>query len=192
VTTSTDTPPVDLIDVLLEQHARAEELFRAVSAQQGDLRREALRELIQLLSVHETAEEELVHPLARHNIDAGDEVVEARLAEEHDAKELLKRVAETDPDSASFDRAFDALRLAVLMHATREERYEFPQLRHHVSGARLMALGPALRAAQKLAPTRPHPGAESATANMALGLPLALVDKARDLFRSALKDTEDM
>jgi hypothetical protein len=45
----------------------------------GQQRRDSWFELVPLLSVHETAEEELVHPLARASIDSGDAVVDARL-----------------------------------------------------------------------------------------------------------------
>ena len=51
------------------------------------------------------------------------------------------------------------------------------------------ALAAAVRAAEALAPTRPHPGTESATANLALGPPLAVVDRARDLIRDTIRTT---
>jgi hypothetical protein len=35
------------------------------------------------------------------------------------------------------------------------------------------------------APTRPHPGTESALANLALGAPRAVIDRARDLLRES-------
>ncbi|MGX1274262.1 hypothetical protein RKD18_007456 [Streptomyces phaeoluteigriseus] len=37
-----------------------------------------------------------------------------------------------------------------------------------------------------MAPTRPHPGVESATANVALGPVAALMDRTRDAVRSAM------
>jgi hypothetical protein len=177
----------DAIDVLLAQHARAEEQFRLVRERTGEARRDAFHELVRLLSVHETIEEEVVHPLARRAIDAGPDVVEARLEEERDAKALLAQLADMDTDDPQFLPRLDAFRAAVLMHATREERYEFPQLRARVPQAELVALVPALRAAEALAPTRPHAGTESATANLLAGPPLAVLDRVRDLVRGALK-----
>jgi hypothetical protein len=43
-----------------------------------------------------------------------------------------------------------------------------------------------VKVAEAVAPTRPHPGVESATANLLLGPPVAIMDRARDLIRTAL------
>src|SRR5690606_27820105 len=78
-------PPVadqDVIDVLLAQHAEIERLFEQIIDAEGETRRHLFEELVRLLSVHETAEEELVHPLSRGEMPSGDEVIDARLAEE--------------------------------------------------------------------------------------------------------------
>jgi hypothetical protein len=75
----------------------------------------------------------------------------------------------------------------VLTHARHEERYEFPQLRAKAPTDELRALAGAVRAAEAVAPTRPHPGAESAKANMAAGPVLAVADRARDLIRDAVR-----
>jgi hemerythrin superfamily protein len=177
-----------VIDVLLAQHARVEELFRAVLSSTGDARRDSFEELVHLLAVHETAEEEVVHPLARGSIDAGDAVVDARLAEEREAKEILKRLFELGPQAPEFDAEIRRFRIAVLEHAKREERYEFPHLRAAHSPVKLRALATALKAAEATAPTRPHPGVESAKANLLLGPPAAVMDRVRDLLRKAMRD----
>jgi hypothetical protein len=75
----------------------------------------------------------------------------------------------------------------VLTHAKHEERYEFPQLRAKVPAPRLRALAAVVRAAEAAAPTRPHPGVQSAKANLAAGPALAVVDQARDLVRAATR-----
>ncbi|WP_189115969.1 hypothetical protein [Pilimelia terevasa] len=40
-----------------------------------------------------------------------------------------------------------------------------------------------LRALQRIAPTRPHPGTETTAASLLLGPPLAILDRTRDLPR---------
>jgi len=45
----------------------------------------------------------------------------------------------------------------------------------------------AVRAAERIAPTRPHPGVESPAANFLLGPPLAIMDRARDAIREVLR-----
>jgi hypothetical protein len=60
--------------------------LRAAEATQ---QQELFEDLVRLLAVHETAEEEVVHPTARRKLDHGDEVVESRLHEEDEAKRAL-------------------------------------------------------------------------------------------------------
>ncbi|RZU53666.1 hemerythrin HHE cation binding domain-containing protein [Krasilnikovia cinnamomea] len=180
-------PDVDVVDLLLTQHARIEEQFLLVAAATGDARQETFDDLVRLLAVHETAEEEVVHPLSRSLLDDGDPLIDDRLAEEHQAKDMLKQMLDAGADDAGFDDALLLLRHAVLSHARHEERYEFPALRAKVPADQLRALATAVRAAEALAPTRPHPGTESATANLVLGPPLAIIDRVRDAIRSATR-----
>lgn len=44
----------------------------------------------------------------------------------------------------------------------------------------------AVKAAEAMAPTHPHPGTESAVKNMTLGPVAALVDRTRDAVRKAM------
>uniref|UniRef100_UPI0024538F81 hemerythrin domain-containing protein n=1 Tax=Nocardia farcinica TaxID=37329 RepID=UPI0024538F81 len=77
----------DAVTYLVGQHRRIRELFDEVAgaADTGERERKFF-ELRRLLAVHETAEEEIIHPLARRAIDNGDAVVDARLEEENKAK----------------------------------------------------------------------------------------------------------
>jgi hemerythrin superfamily protein len=180
------TRPDDMVDVLLSQHARIEDLFHEVLTSRGDIRRARFQQLVVLLAVHETAEEEIVHPTARISMPDGDGVVDDRLVEEREAKELLAQLQDVDPEDPRFEPAFQRLRMAVLQHAKREERYEFPHLRHRIPAERLQTMAAALLAAEALAPTRPHPGVETAADNVALGPQLAFVDQVRDTVRGAM------
>jgi hypothetical protein len=177
---------LDVVDLLLTQHARIEEQFLLVAAAPaGPAKQDAFDDLVRLLSIHETAEEELIHPLSRGLVPGGGQEIDDRLAEERQANDILAQLANGGVDADGFDQALLLLRNAVLMHARHEERYEFPHLRAKVPPAQLRALAPALRAAEALAPTRPHPGTESAKANLLAGPVLAVADRARDLIRDA-------
>lgn len=182
---ATPGPADDVVDLLLAQHARIEELFLLVSGGEGEARKDAFDDLVRLLAVHETAEEEVVHPLGRTLPGAGDGVIDDRLAEERQAKEMLQTLVEGGVDADGFDAAIVLLRDAVMMHARYEERYEFPRLRQHVPAERLRSLAAAVVAAEQFAPTRPHPGTESAMANLVAGPPLAVLDRVRDAVRRA-------
>jgi len=180
----------DVVELLLAQHARIEDLFGQVMAANGERRRERFEELARLLAVHETAEEEVLHPVARRTIDAGPAVVDARLAEEKEAKELLADLHEQGVTAPDFLANLRRLRISVLEHAKREERYEFPRLRAHLDEATGRRLATALRAAEAVAPTRPHAGVETATANIAAGPALAVLDRIRDAVRAAVRGDE--
>jgi len=182
---ATPGPQDDVVSLLLTQHAQIEELFLLVSGSTGQAKTDAFNDLVRLLAVHETAEEEVVHPLSRTLPGDNDALIDERLAEERQAKETLKVLIEGGIDADGFDQGLLLLRTSVLEHARHEERYEFPRLRQHVPADRLRQLATAVRAAEAAAPTRPHPGAESATANAVLGIPLAVVDRIRDAIRDA-------
>jgi hypothetical protein len=176
----------DAIDLLLEQHADIERLLLLAAGSTGDDKRDAFNDLVRLLTVHETAEEELVHPLASTLVEGGDALINNRLVEERQAKKMLAALVDAGPDDEGFDTALLMLRDAVLAHTRREERYEFTQLRQRVPAEQLRALAGLVGAAEAVAPTRPHPGAESAIANITLGPALAVIDRLRDLVREAV------
>ncbi|MDH6463995.1 hemerythrin superfamily protein [Micromonospora sp. A200] len=181
---ATPGPEEDVVDLLLAQHARVEQLFLLVIGSTGDTRREAFDDLVRLLAAHETAEEEVVHPLARTLPGGGGEaMVDDRLDEERQAKETLTTLIAGGVEADGFDTGIILLRDAVLTHARYEERYEFPRLRQHVPADRLHTLAAAVRAAEAAAPTRPHPSAQSASGNLAAGPALAVVDRVRDALR---------
>jgi hemerythrin superfamily protein len=191
---TTEAREPDAIDLLLEQHARIEDLFRAVLCTTGDAKREAFEDLVRLLSMHETAEEEVIHPIARRRLDFGDAVIDRRLDEERDAKGMLAGLVDLADrgDGKGMDVSFDAelgrLRLAVLTHARKEERCEFGRLRHTAGEERLRTLAGAVRAAAALAPTRPHPSLTSPAANIVFGPALAVADRVRDALRDVRRD----
>lgn len=176
----------DVIELLLGQHMLIRELFVEVQSNTGERRSEAFARLVRLLAVHETAEEEIVHPLAKRTIAGGEQVVADRLQEEHEAKEVLARLEELDHDSPEFESGFAELRASVLEHAHHEEVYEFRYLRGEYDPDRLRKLATQVRAAEKMAPTHPHAGLESAPENIAAGPVLAVFDRAKDAMRSTM------
>jgi hemerythrin superfamily protein len=178
-------PEGDVVDLLVHQHSQIRDLFDEVENTLGQDRRNAFDRLVRLLAVHETAEEEIIHPLARHTLPGGEEIVDDRLEEEHRAKEKLARIEGMDPETPQFLTELDELRIAVLTHARAEERYEFPRIRDELGDAQRRGLAAAVKIAEAIAPTHPHPGVESATKNLLAGPAMALADRVRDLIRAA-------
>ena len=179
-------PEKDVVALLLDQHDRIRRLLDGVAeAKTTQTRRKRFDELRALLAVHETAEELVTHPRAR--MTGANDVVDALLEEEHQGKEMLAEMEELDVDDPAFDQAFRALRKAVLDHADHEERAEFPRLREDNDETTLRLMAAAVRAAESVAPTHPHPRAgESATVNAAVGPLVGLVDRTRDAVRGVM------
>jgi hemerythrin superfamily protein len=181
---STESPP-DVVALLKAQHQWIRQMFDAVENATGEERRQRFAELRRFLAVHETAEEMVVHPRARTGT-GGNDVVDARLAEERAAKEVLSRLdgmATSDPD---FTPTLAQLRTSVLAHAASEEHEELPLLEQETDESTRATMAAAVRAAEAIAPTHPHPGVESATANTVAGPLASVVDRTRDAVRAVL------
>ncbi|WP_422590835.1 hemerythrin domain-containing protein [Mycobacterium sp.] len=179
--------PDDVIGFLKAQHNLIEDMFdQVLHASDPQAREKPFVQLRQLLAVHETAEEMVVHPRVRREVDAIDSMVDARLEEEHEAKELLSSIEKIDITSQQFIDELTKLRDAVMDHALHEESFEFPKLQRELDAEELKRLGTAVRAAEAIAPTRPHAGVESAKLNFAVGPFASMIDRARDLIEHGL------
>jgi hypothetical protein len=173
-----DADSADVVGVLKAQHAEIRRAF-SLAAMPGRGRPGAFRRLVRLLAVHEAAEEAHVHPTARHLSPAAP-AVRARLEEEKQVKPLLVALERTGPYGGGYLRALWAVRRAVLAHASREERDEFPALAT-LSRTRRWVLGQEVRLAGYLAPTRPHPRVNGMLANRIAMPVFGPVDRCRDL-----------
>jgi hemerythrin superfamily protein len=179
---------VDVVTFLKEQHDQIKAGFSQVKRTSGKERQDAFFALRRLLAVHETAEEEIVHPAARSSLTSGKPIVEARLHEEHEAKKVLAELEKLDADSTEFETMFANLATSVIAHAEAEERYEFDPLGELFDQARLERMRKAVDFAEKMAPTRPHAGVESAAANIMVGPFASMIDRARDAISGKSND----
>jgi iron-sulfur cluster repair protein YtfE (RIC family) len=175
----------NVVDLLRQQHEEIRKLFSKVEKANGTAREEAFEQLRYLLAVHETAEEEIVHPFARRTIGNGERIIDARLKEEKEAKELLQELEKISTDSAEFEPLFARLRKAVESHAEHEEDVEFPEIVTKSTPEQLRGMVTAVKAAEAIAPTHPHPGIESPAKHATLGPVAAVVDRTRDAIRKA-------
>jgi Hemerythrin HHE cation binding domain len=146
----------DVIDFLLGQHKQIKSLFEQTLSTSGKQRKTAFLELRQLLTVHETAEEKVVHPVAKRKLPDGDKIVAARLEEEREAKAVLAELEKLDVDTEAFTRQLCELRDAAIDHAEHEERDEFAKLQQDLSSDELERMGRAVKLAESIAPTRPQ------------------------------------
>lgn len=176
-----DAHDTDVIGLLKGQHQQVKALLDEVQTAEGERRGEMFTQLRRLLAVHESAEEQIVHPRVRRAVHDGDAIAVARLGEERSAKEALAELEKMDVDSAEFAGRFAAFAQDVRAHAEAEEREEFPQLSAALDDADLERMRRAVELAEKVAPTRPHPGVELAGEHLMAGPFAAMLDRARDL-----------
>lgn len=177
----------DAVDVVLGQHEHARALFERLGVAGSQDRQETFNQLLRLLAVHETAEEEVIYPALRR-IDGGEDIANARTREEDAAKKALADLERIGVDGEGFDRRLLEFRDMVLSHADREEQEALPLLRAHLEPERLRQMATGFLTAEAMAPTHPHPHApESAIGNLLTGPFLAMVDRVRDALRGVTK-----
>jgi len=170
----------DVVAFLKEQHEQVKTMFENVLSSSGKERETAFYALRRMLAVHETAEEEIVHPAARRALPDGEQIVNARLQEENEAKKILAELENLECASIEFETKFRAFQMAVLAHAESEETQEFARLESALDQSQLSKMKKAAEVAEAIAPTRPHAGVESAAGNMIAGPFVSMIDRARD------------
>lgn len=175
------TTPIDVVEFLVGQHQQIKGLFDETLNATGAERKAPFIKLRRLLAVHETAEEEIVHPRAKRKLSNGNDVVTARLKEEHAAKVTLTLLEKLDVSSPEFVTELTKFRDTVVKHAEREEKQEFAKLQRELSSDELEKMGRAAKLAESIAPTHPHAGVESQLANLMAGPFAAMLDRARDI-----------
>jgi hemerythrin superfamily protein len=176
-------PKPDVVEFLEAQHDEIRTLFAdlrsASAADKGDV----FQCLVRLLAVHETAEEMAVHPAVRR-AEGGDAIVQRRLDEESEAKQMLADLEDMGVDDPRFSASLAAFEQAVLGHAEQEEQQEFPLLYEVHDEEVLRGMTSQVKVAEAMAPTHPHPhGPESATGNLLVGPFVSMVDRVRDALR---------
>jgi hypothetical protein len=180
MTQTVSKSPTDVIEFLVNQHEQIKSLFAETLNASGKVREEPFTALRRLLAVHETAEEEIVHPRAKHELADGDETVGKRLEEENEAKKVLAELEKMDVDTEAFVSILSELRDSVIEHAGNEETEEFSHLEQELSSEDLVRMTRTVKLAEATAPTMPHAGVESRAANLLAGPFAAMVDRARD------------
>ena len=168
----------DVLDLLTADHREAQDLVEeALATEDADQRRALLDRLIGQLVRHSVAEETVVYPVMAERLPDGRAAVEHD-TEEHEELEVLMKQLEGDASTDTLQR----LKEVLADHVSDEEDEQFPQLRRHVDADRLQAMGVAVEALKKVAPTRPHPAApNNALFHLTVGPGVGMVDRLRDL-----------
>lgn len=166
------------MDILTAQHEHLKALMSKVLSSNGAGRQEAFDQVRYTLAAHEAAEAEVLHPLARADVPAGeDAVVTDRLAEEEEAGAAVTKLEQLDVDSEEFTAGFLTLQKAVIAHAEAEEHKELPAIAAAIDASQQQQIAAALAQVGELARIGPLTANGDSFA--------AMLQSARDHFHSS-------
>jgi hemerythrin superfamily protein len=180
----------DVLTVLTRQHDAVTSLVKQLDTIPGRSKggtpaqasqRESIVDMIgRMLAAHETAEEKHLWPRVRR-LPGGDELADGGIEQEQKGNELLLALSKVDPQSQEFDDLVDELMTLLHKHVAYEDRV-FLRLGDELDEQERRQMGERILAAQRTAPTRPHPHAPRApgTAVKAAATSAAPLDEARD------------
>jgi hypothetical protein len=173
-------PTDDIITLLAQDHETVGQRLAELELAAPEARADLFWELVTQLMRHEVAEEVVVYPALRREA-GGDEVADARQAEEAEAEKMLARMENVDPTTEEFLGAVRDLHGAVIDHATKEEAEVFPLLLANEEADFLTRLGQKFKGEKLAAPTHPHPHTpNTALGNKVVGPIAAFIDRLRD------------
>ena len=182
-TDSTTGRQDDVLDLLTQEHREVEDLVDQLSmpgTEEFDPR-DIADVVIASLVRHSVAEEMYVYPAMREHLEDGESQVEHDIVEHQAVEETLKELEGLEPDDKRFPEVVDELRALLADHVRDEEEEQFPGLREKIPAEELVELRKKVEMAEKLAPTRPHPGApHSELFHKVVGPGVGMVDRLRD------------
>lgn len=143
-------PPLDAIELLLQDHREVEALFRdfeharkAAAPDTAQLISDACDELI----IHDKLETEIFYPAVREAADVEEleDLLDDAEDDHDDTLELLEAIEDLDADDPTRDAQFAALAEQVARHVEEEESNLFPHVRR-LTSIDLMALAAEMKA----------------------------------------------
>jgi hemerythrin superfamily protein len=172
----------DVVDILTSDHREMVELLGQIEhAADPGRRRELADTVIAEVMRHAVAEEMYVYPAIEEHVPGGTGQVEHDKEEHAEIVQLMKQMEDADASGPAFMGMVRQLEAMLRHHANDEESEQFPQLRAHIPGERLVKLGEQVQTAKKLAPTRPHPSApHSELFHKTIGPGVGMIDRLRD------------
>lgn len=155
------TPSRDVTAVIAPQHEHVTALLDRVRQATGQERTEAFHTLRLTLAVHETAEEQAIHPQAERQLGANNRAATDRIAEEQTAGQAIGELEMLDVDSDQFNSTFGHLASSVVDHAAAEENDEWPALRQISDATIINGMVEQMQAVTRLAEDPASPGIQA-------------------------------
>ncbi|MFD3516851.1 hemerythrin domain-containing protein [Streptomyces sp. NPDC058657] len=147
-TNGNTTAPGDVVELILKDHRRMEDLMRLMRSAEAD-RGSALDDFADLLIAHAQAEEAEVYPALKRYKKIDDEEVEHGEEEHAEGNAALLALMEVEEvGSDEWDEKLEELSEAISHHTDEEERTILNDARGNVSDERRAELGAAFTEAR--------------------------------------------
>src|SRR4051812_1821551 len=168
-------------------HEELDRLLRDLDGSTGRAQEQVLRRIYRLVFSHAFAGEAGLWPVLRRTLPDGGAPTLRVEEERPEANELateLETLGHADPRRAErLSRLVEVLREDV----RDEEDVLFPRLQNSLDAHELRGRGRQWQLARRTSPTRPHPTvSRRPPGNVVSGVPLTLLDRARDLIDSGV------
>lgn len=152
----------DVVDILVADHRKADELFDRYEELDEDAeaeQQETVDRIVRHLTTHIWVEEQAFYPRVRQlGKDVGDEALEG-LEEHHLLKITMSELEGMRPSDERFAAKVDVLIEQARHHHEEEEEELFPKVREGLDASAREELGAAVEAARGTAPAHPSPDA---------------------------------
>jgi hemerythrin superfamily protein len=155
------TNRIDVIELLERDHRLIDGLAEQLDTTDDPVEiRHLFMRIVEELSAHEAAEQQVVFPAFRAQFEAaGNDTLAHRLGEHEELNELLAEMRGLAPDCFAFTKRGSALLLEVKGHFLLEEETVFARMRTVLTADELAELGSRALAAKSHSPAFPdaHP-----------------------------------
>jgi hemerythrin superfamily protein len=152
------TRRLNVIELLERDHRLIDQLAEQLddTTDPSEIRRLFLR-LVEELSAHEAAEQDVLFPAFRSMVEAaGEETVDRRVGEHQELNELLAEMRTLAPDCFAFAKRAGALLMEIKDHFLIEEETVFARMREALDADQLAELGARAIIVKQHSPAFPH------------------------------------
>ncbi len=180
-----------VFDVLARDHGEVKRMLAELelgptaatgaNADQLELRKKMVQQLVIEESKHEAVEEMYFWPAVRSHLTDGTDLANQAQDQEQEGKEVLAKLDRLGPEDEEFEARLSEFIAAGRAHIAFEETTVWPSLRDNLTAAAAEDLGRKLEDGKKTAPTRPHPKTPASPGVLKTAGPaVAAVDRLRD------------
>ena len=169
-------------------HIKLDSLLQRLSEVPADRQRAVLLDIYRLVFPHAFAEEAVLWPAIRRVLPEGHALTLQIELEHQRINELVTQLEALEPGSEAHQQVLGQVVELLREDVRDEEDALLPRVQEKLSASQLRRLGIAWEIVRAIAPTRAHPiVARRPPGNVLSALPLALLDRLRDLVDARLQ-----